>query len=410
MAERRKDSKGRVLKENETQRPDGTYSYRWRTADGKRHAVYGRTLEELREKELAVIKDNSDGIRTDAKSVKVNDIFDMWRNLKKGLKENTFQNYIYMYEQFARDDIGQLKIVTLKRSDIRRYYNRLIDERNLKISTVDNIHTVLHQVITLAVEDGYLRNNVCDNALKELKQARNLFTEKRMALTVPEQDLFVDFLKNSSMYQHWFPIFSLMLGTGLRVGEATGLRWEDIDFENNTISVNHTLVYFNHSKGGCYFGVNSPKTRAGERTVPMIESVREALLQEKENQRMAEISCDVRVDGYTNFVFVNRFGNVQHQGTLNKALRRIIRDCNDEVLEKSNGNPKVLLPKFSCHTLRHTFTTRLCESGINIKVIQSVLGHADISTTLDIYADVTKDLKKAEMQSFEDFMKTRKDA
>ena len=91
MAERRKDSKGRVLKENETQRPDGTYSYRWRTADGKRHAVYGRTLEELREKELLVLKDKSDGIRSDARSVTVNDIFDMWRNLKKGLKENTFQ-------------------------------------------------------------------------------------------------------------------------------------------------------------------------------------------------------------------------------------------------------------------------------------------------------------------------------
>ena len=219
MAERRKDSKGRVLKENETQRPDGTYSYRWRTADGKRHAVYSRTLDGLREKELAVWKDKSDGIRSNAKSVTVNDIFDMWRSLKKGLKENTFQNYIYMYEQFARDDIGQLKIGTLKRSDIRRYYNRLIDERNLKIATVDNIHTVLHQIIDLAVEDGYLRTNISDNALKELKQTRNLFTEKRMALTVPEQELFVEFLSKSPMYQHWFPIFSLMLGTGLRVGD-----------------------------------------------------------------------------------------------------------------------------------------------------------------------------------------------
>lgn len=408
MAERRKDSKGRVLKENETQRPDGTYSYRWRTPDGKRHAVYSRTLDELRKKELAVLKDKSDGIRTDAKNVTVNDIFDMWRNLKKGLKENTFQNYIYMYEQFARDNIGQLKITTLKRSDIRRYYNYLIDERCLKISSVDNVHTVLHQVIDLAVEDGYLRTNISNNALKELKQARNLFTEKRMALTVPEQEVFIDFLKNNSMYQHWYPIFALMLGTGLRVGEATGIRWDDIDFDNNTISVNHTLVYFNHNKGGCYFGINSPKTRAGERTVPMIESVREAILQEKENQRLSGIQCNVRVDGYTDFVFVNRFGNVQHQGTLNKTLRRIIRDCNDEAFEKSKGKqPDVLLPKFSCHTLRHTFTTRLCESGINIKVIQSVLGHSDISTTLDIYADVTKDLKRAEMQSFDDFMKKR---
>ena len=111
------------------------------------------------------------------------------------------------------------------------------------------------------------------------------------------------------------------------------------------------------------------------------------------------------VDGYTNFVFVNRFGNVQHQGTLNKALRRIMRDCNQEILEKTDGKKEVvLLPRFSCHTLRHTFTTRLCESGINIKVIQDVLGHADISTTMNIYADVTKDLKEKEFGVLNDYL------
>ena len=143
----------------------------------------------------------------------------------------------------------------------------------------------------------------------------------------------------------------------------------------------------------------------------MIESVREAILKEEKYQETVGIKCNAQVDGFTNFIFVNRFGNTQHQGTLNKALRRIIRDCNQEILDKTKENEKVvLLPKFSCHTLRHTFTTRLCESGMNIKVIQSVLGHADISTTLDIYADVTKDLKKAEMQMFDDFMSGRKEA
>ena len=409
--ERRKDNKGRVLKENESQRKDGTYSYRWRTSDHKRHVVYAKTLDELREKEQAVLRDKSDGIRSDAKQVALNDVFDLWVQLKKGLKENTFQNYIYMYEQFVRDDLGQYKIGTMKRSDIRRFYNRLIDERGLKVSTVDSVHTVLHQVIDIAVEDGYLRNNISDNALKELKQSRNLFTEKRKALTVQEQELFLGFLKSSNMYNHWYPIFALMLGTGLRVGEATGLRWCDVDFENNTLSVNHTLVYFKHSQGGCYFAVNTPKTRAGERTIPLIESVKEALAQEKEYQRLTGIKCDVHVDSFTDFIFVNRFGNVQHQGTLNKALRRIIRDCNQEILDNAKENePVVLLPKFSCHTLRHTFTTRLCESGMNIKVIQAVLGHADISTTLDVYADVTKDLKKAEMLLFDDFMCSQKKA
>ena len=409
MAERRKDSKGRVLKENELQRKDGTYQYRWRTSDHKRHSIYAPTLEELREKEQAVLKDKSDGIRTDAKKVTLNDVYDLWVQLKKGLKDNTFQNYKYMYEQFVRDDLGQHKITTLKRSDIRRFYNYLIDERCLKVATVDNIHTVLHQVLDIAVEDCYLRNNISDNALKELKQARNLFTEKRKALTIQEQEIFLDFLKKSNMYRHWYPIFALMVGTGLRVGEAVGLRWDDVDFDNNTISVNHTLIYYNHAKGGCYFGINTPKTRAGERTIPMIESVREAILQEKEYQREAGIKCTARVDGFTDFIFVNRFGNTQHQGTLNKALRRIIRDCNQEILDKAKDKDNVILiPNFSCHTLRHTFTTRLCESGINIMVIQSVLGHSDVSTTLDIYADVTKDLKKAEMQTFDDFMNKKR--
>lgn len=405
MTERRKDSRGRVLKENESQRDNGTYSYRWRTSDHKRHVVYAPTLEELREKEQAILRDKSDGIRTGATKTTLNDMFYLWKQLKRGLKENTFQNYIYMYEQFVRDDLGVQKVAALKRSDLRRFYNKLIDGKGLKISTVDGIHNVIHQVIDIAVEDGYLRNNISDNALKELKQSRNLFTEKRKALTVREQEIFLSFLKSSNMYNHWYPIFALMLGTGLRVGEATGLRWKDLDFENNTLSVNHTLVYFKHSHNGCYFAINTPKTRAGERTVPLIESVREALALEKERQQLIGITCKAHIDGFTDFVFVNRHGNTQHQGTLNKALKRIIRDCNQQILDNAKEDEKgILLPDFSCHTLRHTFTTRLCESGMNIKVIQSVLGHADISTTLDVYADVTKDLKKAEMQRFEDFM------
>ena len=137
----------------------------------------------------------------------------------------------------------------------------LADERLLKVSTIDSIHTVLHQVLELAVEDEYLRNNPSDNALKELKQSHNFDKEKRKALTVEEQDIFMKFLANSNQYKHWCPIFTVMLGTGLRVGEVTGLRWEDLDFEQGTIDINHTLVYYNHSENGCYFNVNTPKKR-----------------------------------------------------------------------------------------------------------------------------------------------------
>ncbi len=100
--------------------------------------------------------------------------------------------------------------------------------------------------------------------------------------------------------------------------------------------------------------------------------------------------------------FINRFGQAQHQATLNKAIRRIIRDCNDEQFLHSD-EPDVLLPHFSCHSLRHTFTTRMCEAGVNIKVIQDALGHSDISTTLNIYADVTKEMKAAEFKGLDSY-------
>ena len=309
---------------------------------------------------------------------------------------------------FVRPVIGSKRISTLKKSDIKKYYNYLVDERNLKPSTIDNIHTVLHQVLQIAVDDDFIRNNPSDNVLRELKKAHCFQSEKRRALTKPEQELFLNFLKTHPVYEHWYPVFAVMIGTGLRVGEVTGLRWCDIDMESGMIDVNHTLVYYDHrtegSKSGCYFNVNTTKTPASMRQVPMLGFVKEAFEHEKQKQEDLGLHCEVTIDGYTDFIFINRFGQAQHQATLNKAIRRIIRDCNDEQFLHSD-EPDVLLPHFSCHSLRHTFTTRMCEAGVNIKVIQDALGHSDISTTLNIYADVTKEMKAEEFKGLDSSFK-----
>ena len=152
------------MREGESERKAGGYDYRWRTSGGQRHAIYAPTLEELREKEKDIIRDKSNGIRTEARNTTLNDIFDMWVELKRGLKDNTFQNYQYMYNQFVYKNLGQMRINQIKRSDVRRFYNMLADERNLKISTIDSVHTVLHQVFQLSVEDDYIRANPSDKS------------------------------------------------------------------------------------------------------------------------------------------------------------------------------------------------------------------------------------------------------
>lgn len=372
----------------------------------KRHSIYAPTLVQLREMEEQIIVDKHDGIKADVKALTVNDCFKLWKELKRGVKDSTFQNYVYMYEMFVMPTFGKKRVVQVQRSDIKRFYNGLVDQKVLKISTVDNIHNVLHQVFQVAVDDNYIRQNPTDRMLKELRIAHGHEIEKRKALTLPQQELFFNYMKNTPRYRHWYPVFYIMANTGMRVGELTGLRWQDVDMENGMISVNHTLVYYNHrDELGTYFSINTPKTEAGCREIPMVAGVREAFEMIREYQQETGIQSKVRIDGYENFIFVNKDGNMQHHGTLNKAIKRICRDCNDQVLlEQGIESNPVLLPNFSCHILRHTFATRLCESGINIKVIQDVLGHVDVSTTMDIYVDVMNETKKRELANFDGYM------
>lgn len=399
--ENRKNKKGTKLMKGEYQRKSGTYEYKW-TKNGKRHSISARTIPELRKKKDELGLNEKKDIDTCNKYKTINDLYLVWLRLKRGLKDNTFKNYQYMYTHYVQPDFGRNLLKNVRKSDVKDFYNTLYDERGLKPCTIDVIHNVLQQVLQIAVEDEIISQNYCNRALTELKKAHNTDVEKRHALTVKQQKLFEDFLKTNVQYQHWYPIFYIMANTGLRVGECTGLRWEDIDLEKGEISVNHTLIYYSKGKeNGCSFAVNTPKTKAGNRIIPMSSGVKKAFEMEREFQQQLGISCKATIDGYTDFIFINRFGNVQHQGTLNKALRRIIRDCNYEILDAANKKEVVTLPPFSCHNLRHTFATRCVEANMNAKAIQNIMGHADIETTLGIYAEAQVDFTKKEMANLE---------
>lgn len=409
----RKDSKNRVLKNGEGIKNRGgsdTYYYRWTDEAGKRHCIYNVDLKELREREKEILKDVNDGIKHSA-LLSINDMYKMWVQIKRGLKDNTFQNYQYMYRTFVEPTFGLNKLNMVTKADVRKFYIQLVEIRNLKVRTVDCIHTVLYQVFELATEEGYLRNNLASNAMLELKKTKNTDEEKRMALTKEEQTLFEKSL-NENRNQYLKPIYLTMLDTGLRVGEATGLRWCDIDFKKKEINVNHTLVYYDQAKANkrCSYAINTPKTKNSVRTVPMTNRLYSALRELKVYQDENQLVGTTTVDGYCDFAFFNRFGTVYNQAVLNKTLRRIQRDVNLKQIEKSKKeslDDVTLLPRFSCHILRHTAATRLCESGVNTRFLMEMLGHSDIRTTMNIYVDVTKEFKTSEISKFEEYMDYR---
>lgn len=393
------------LKQGESLRSDGMIVYRYIDDEtGKRKTLSSRTIEGLREKEDELKKDIEKGVNTFQKQKTVDTVANEWFESKRGIRNHTRQNYDFLFNHYAKSTrIGKMKIKDVKNSDIKRHYNSLIENNGLSIETIDGLQNVLRQVFEYGVAQHYIASNPTEGCMRDFKKALKTDEQKHKALTADEQARFLDFIAKSETYSHWYNTFAVMVGTGLRVGELTGLRWCDIDFDKNIIDVSHTLVYYKEIDGSMTWQINKPKTKAGVRTITMLDSVKRALENEKQYQTEHNLSSTVIVDGYSDFVFFNRFGNVQHQGTLNKALRRIIRDANLDAQKRDDGT--VLLPKFSCHNLRTSFCTRLFENGVSLKVVMSLMGHDDSRTTMKVYTSVCKDWERRELEAVNKAMK-----
>lgn len=416
MAEKRKDSRGRNLRDGEDQRPDGSYRYRYTDKAGNRRAVYSWKLVStdkppsgkrdglsLREKEKTIESDIRDSIDSHAAAkMTLNDVFKAYMEGKQQLKASTRTTYSYMYQHYVSDTIGKRKITVFRYSDIKNFYNFLITERGLQPNTTAIIHGILHPVFEMAVRDGYIRTNPTNGAMGEVKKIHDWTNPKRHALTIEEQEAFIDFVAKSNAYRHWLPLFTVFLGTGCRMGEVIGLRWCDCDFESRSISINHNLIYHVQDNGRCEMHITTPKTSAGCRTIPMLDEVRKALLQERLRQMQAGYSTQ-EIDGYSGFVFLNRNGHVHNPSTINQTIARICEVYNKKETEQAQKERRdpVLIRRFSAHNMRHTFCTRFCENETNIKVIQEIMGHSNISTTMNIYAEATESKKREAIDNLE---------
>ena len=400
----RKDGKGRALRKGEHYRKtDGRYSYIYTDPLGKQRTIYARTLAELRKKEESLVRDQLDGLDVYvAGNADVNFLFDRYISTKSELRSTTYTNYMYIWNHFIRDSFGKKKIKDIKYSDVLYFYNDLITNKGLQVNTLENINTVLHPSFQLAVRDDIIRKNPVDGVFAEIKKRKGGSRKTRRALTVEQQRAFMNYVAESPLFYNWYPLFVFLLGTGCRIGEAIGIRWDDVDMEKRIININHSLTYYPRADDTykCEFRVSEPKTEAGVRNIPMMQPVYEVLRDEYERQN-EEGFCVENVDGMTNFVFTNRFGMPHNPAAINRVIKRIVDAHNAEEVVKAKKEKRepVTIPKFSNHIFRHTFASRFCENETNIKVIQEVMGHADVSTTMNIYAEVNENVTRASLEN-----------
>lgn len=399
MGKVRKDSKGRVLKKGESFKKDrGLYCFSYTDPFGKRKCFYAKDLPELREKERQMEKDRLDGldIYLMAKA-DINFVFDRYISSKSELKSTTYTNYKYMYDRFVRNGFGKRLIASVTYSDVKEFYLALIDN-GMQINTLESIHSVIHPTFKTAVRDQIIRTNPASGVVGEIKKSMNKHSGIKHALTLEQERAFLKFLDDNEDVRRWRPLFTVMFGTGCRVGEVIGLRWQDINIEEKEISINHNVTYYPRAKDSykCVFEVSTPKTEAGCRMIPMLDRVKDAFVEERELQRLSGIYCSAKVDDMEDFIFCNRFGNLHNPQAINRAIKRLVERHNTEEIltAKREKREPVILPKFSCHITRHTFCTRMCENEVNVKLIQTIMWHADIKTTLDIYAEITESKKK----------------
>ena len=402
MAKVRKDLRGRSLRKGEVQRSsDKRYMYTYTDPMGRRKFIYANDLAELREKEAKLMKDQLDGLDLYvAGKASVNDTFDRYMSTKYNLRESTKSSYLYTYDHYVRDTFGKKRIADIKYSDVLQFYYYLLNEVKISLGTLDTVHCLLHPTFQLAVRDEIIRNNPTDGVMKEISRESSKNRGIRHALTVEQQRAFMEYIANHPIYYHWWPMFTVLLGPGCRIGEALGLRWQDLDYDKRTISINHSLSYYQKPESNkSVLRISKPKTEAGIRTIPMLDIVKDAFEMLYEEQLENGFN-ETEIDGMSGFIFCNRFGMVPNPQTVNHTIKRIANSYNaDEVVRaKKERRDPIILPNFSCHHLRHTFCTRLCENETNLKVIQSIMGHRNIETTMDIYAEATEEKKQ---ESFE---------
>ena len=395
MSEKRKDSKGRILKTGESQRQDGRYAYKYTDTYGRTQFVYswklvptdpmpsGKRMDiSLREKEKEIQRDMDDGIDTAGKKITVCELYAKQTGIRSDVVLNTQKGRQLLMNILSADPLGSKRIDSVRLSDAKEWVTRM-HENGYAYKTISNYKRSLKAAFYMAINDDLIRKNPFDFEVKTVL-ADN--TAPKVILTREQEENLIAFAQSDRIYSKYADEIIILLNTGLRISELCGLTVSDIDFENEKINVDHQLL--RDADYGYY--INKPKTKKGIRQIPMLAGSKayDAFRRIIENAD----TDTVEIDGYKGFLFLNRKGYPKVSTDYVAILSRLVKKYNKKHTDS--------LPHISPHSLRHTFCSRMANAGMNPKALQFIMGHANITMTLDYYTHVSIDEIKEEMARF----------
>ena len=391
--EKRRDSKGRVLNNGESQRKDGRYTYKYTDTSGKPRFVYSWKLTKtdrvpkgkkdcipLREKEAEIWKDLSEGIDSHGKKMTLCELYGKQNASRANVKASTARSRKTLMEALKADCLGARRIDGIKPSDAKEWAARM-KGKGYAYSTINNFKRSLKASFYIAMQDGYVRKNPFDFKLSDVISDDR---EIREPLTEDEEGRLLAFAGTDKVYRQYYDVIVVLLNTGLRVSELCGLTINDLDFEKRRMSVDHQLL----KDTGHGFYIDTPKTKSGTRQIPMNGAAYQALRRAASQQGGAHPAA--AIDGYSGFLFQTKKGGLVTGQYYTSAFKRLVR--------KYNKTHEDRLPDFTPHILRHTFCTRLANRNMNPKSLQYVMGHSSIEITLNLYAHTSVEDIQKEME------------
>ena len=367
MSEKRKDSKGRILRTGESQRKDLTYQYRYIDVAGTRRTVYANDLQELRKKEKAIQKEVEDGINYCEGNITVIELIERYTSLKQGVRHATKVGYNFVLNLAKKEEFCYRKINTIKPSDAKLWFMKL-QKDGRGYSTITSVRGVIKPAFQMACDEDIIRKNPFAFALTGVIVNDS---QKRIALSPEEQEIFMTFIKEDPHYSCYYDEFVVLLGTGMRVSEFCGLTKDDLDFVNRKIRVERQLL---KEKGGVYHAEKT-KTESGIRFIPMSDEVYQSLKNILANRRKPQ--KEMLIDGYTGFILLDK--------NCNPKVGLHIDHHMQWAMKKYRRTRKEPLPTITPHVLRHTFCTNMALAGMDIKSLQYLMGHSDAGITMNVY-------------------------